>query len=177
MCSGDGPAVGPREVPFSGPDRADHLSWSPQSRGAPPGRSGLEAEKVLRLTPGAIGELQFSGAFSDWDPDALAAYVECGFQGESPVTLACRPEAEADIYRASNDHDTFERLGEIEIPVLILAGESSDTITPEFARTQATQFSSAGVEIVFDTGNFLPMEKPDLLADRVARIVRTFDHQ
>lgn len=115
------------------------------------------------------------GAFSNWDPEALAGYVDCGLQGEGPVALACKPEVEADIYRASNDHDTFERLGEIEIPLLVLSGQNSDTIAPEFARTQAAQFASAGVEIVPDAGHFLPMEKPDLVADRVARIAGTYE--
>ena len=109
-------------------------------------------------------------AFSDWDTRALTAYVNCGLEGKGPVTLACRPDVEADIYRASNDHDTFERLGEIDIPVLILAGEESDTMAPGFARIQAEQFVSAGVEIVPGTGHFLPMEKPDLVAERVSRI-------
>ena len=122
----------------------------------------------------ALENFRSRDAFSAWDPDALSAYVDCGLEGDGPVTLACEPEVEADIYRASNDHDTFERLGEVEIPVLILAGEESDTITPGFARTQASQFASAGVEIVSGTGHFLPMEMPGLVADRVARIVETF---
>lgn len=115
------------------------------------------------------------GAFAGWDPEALKAYVDCGLEGDGPVTLACKPDVEADIYRASNDHDTFERLGEVGIPVLILAGEESDTIAPHLARAQAEQFASAGVEIVSATGHFLPMEMPDLVADRVARIVETFE--
>lgn len=143
----------------------------------PPVEVASKRKRSFGSRQAALENFSSRGAFSDWDPDALAAYIECGFQGDDPVTLACRPEAEADIYRASNDHDTFERLGEIEIPVLILSGEESDTIAPEFAKVQAAQFSSAGVEIVRDTGHFLPMEKPDLVADRVARIVRTFDHQ
>lgn len=110
-------------------------------------------------------------AFPTWDHEALSGYVECGLDGDGPVTLACDPQVEADIYRASNDHDTFERLGQVDIPVLILAGGESDTITPDFARRQADEFGRAGVEIVPDTGHFLPMEKPDLVADRLSRIV------
>ena len=112
------------------------------------------------------------GAFAGWDPEALDAYVRCGLVGDGPVHLACDPEHEADIYRASNDHNTWERLGAIEIPVLVLAGELSDTTPPEFISRQAAQFPHAGLEIVPDTGHFLPMERPDLIAERVARVVQ-----
>lgn len=121
--------------------------------------------------PEARDNLVSKEAFAAWDPRALDAYVECGLVGDGPVTLACAPEVEADIYRASNAHDTWEHLGEIEVPVLILAGEGSDTTPPEFARRQAARFERAGIEIVPGAGHFLPMEKPGLVADRVRRLV------
>jgi len=113
-------------------------------------------------------------AFFNWAPSAVNAYVECGLVGEGSVELACDPEIEADIYRASNAHDTWERLGELEIPVLVLAGENSDPIPPEFAREQTARFRRAGLEIVPGAGHFLPMEKPDLVADRIQRLVAAF---
>lgn len=112
------------------------------------------------------------GAFARWDPEALEAYVQCGLVGDGPVHLACDPEHEAEIYRASNDHETWDRLADIEIPVLVLAGEMSDTTPPEFIRHQAAQFRHAGLEIVPGAGHFLPMERPDLVAQRVARVSR-----
>lgn len=118
----------------------------------------------------ALDNFASGGALAGWDQEALTAYVRCGFRGDGPVHLACPPEVEADVYRASNDHDTWERLDQIEIPVLILAGETSDTITPDFARTQAQRFPSAGIEIVAGAGHFLPMERPGLVADRISRI-------
>lgn len=111
-------------------------------------------------------------AFAAWDDEALDGYVSCGLLGDDPVELACDPIVEADIYRASSAHDTFDRLGGIEIPVLLLAGEESDTTPPEVTRMQADQFQRAGVEIVQETGHFLPMEKPGLVAERVARLVQ-----
>lgn len=110
------------------------------------------------------------GAFVDWDEAAFEGYIRCGLIGEGPVRLACEPAVEADIYRASGSHDTWDRLTQIEIPVLLMSGEHSDTISSEFSREQAAQFPRAGVEIVPDTGHFLPMEKPGLVADRVRRL-------
>lgn len=116
------------------------------------------------------------GAFEGWDEASFDGYIRCGLIGDDPVTLACEPEVEADIYRASGAHDTWEHLAEIEIPVLLMSGEHSDTISPEFAREQARRFTRAGVEIVPGTGHFLPMESPRVVADRVRRLVGATDN-
>jgi len=111
------------------------------------------------------------GPFAGWVDEAFDAYIDCGLIGEDEVRLACAPEVEADIYRAWRDHDTWDKLGSIDVPVLLMAGEHSDTITADHARAQAAQFPSAGLEIVPGTGHFLPMERPDLVAERVRRFV------
>jgi pimeloyl-ACP methyl ester carboxylesterase len=113
------------------------------------------------------------GAFVGWHRAAFDGYIRCGLLGDGPVRLACDPEVEADIYRASGAHDTWDRLPGIAVPVLLMSGENSDTISPELAREQASLFGRAGVEVVPDTGHFLPMERPDLVADRVRRLVET----
>ena len=108
--------------------------------------------------------------FSRWHPAALDGYVQCGLVGDGPVELACPPELEAEIFRASTSHGTWERLGEVEIPVLILAGDEGYPLPPDLFRAQAAQFPRAGVEIVPGVGHFLPMEKPELVAERVRRV-------
>ena len=118
----------------------------------------------------ALANFAERGAFSDWDDMALRGYVDCGFLGNDPIALACDPEVEAEIYETSNEHDTWDRLEEIEIPTVVLAGAHTDTIKPELARAQAA-LMGGGVEIVPDTGHFLPMERPDLIAQRTRRMV------
>jgi pimeloyl-ACP methyl ester carboxylesterase len=133
----------------------------------------VRRRKTFDSRAAALENFSSKDAFSGWDAAALEAYVRCGLVGDGPVELACDPDLEADVYRGSNAHETWERLGDIEIPVLILAGEASDTTPPGFARLQAAQFEKAGLEIVPDAGHFLPMEKPRLVADRVRRVVET----
>ena len=111
------------------------------------------------------------GAFVDWVEEAFDAYISCGLVGDGPVRLACSPALEADMYRASTAHRTWDLLGSIEVPVLLLTGELSDSITPDLARAQAAEFPSAGVEIVPGEGHFLPMTSPDLVAKRIMRLV------
>ena len=109
-------------------------------------------------------------AFARWHREAIEGYVECGLVGDGAVVLACEPETEADIYRSSFAHDTWEHLEAVEIPVLVMVGADSDTISEDHARELAARFPRAGLEIVADSGHFLPMERPDLVAERVARL-------
>lgn len=113
------------------------------------------------------------GAFEGWDEAAFDGYIRCGLRGEGPVTLACDPTVESEIYQGSNAHDTWGRVGDIDVPVLLMSGEHSDTISPELAREQAAQFGRAGVEIVPGAGHFLAMVSPDLVASRVRRFVES----
>lgn len=113
-------------------------------------------------------------AFSEWHPDAINGYVDCGLVGEEVVKLACDADVEAEVYRGSGAHDTWEHLGQLRVPALVLCGARSDTISEDLARSQAERMGGAGVEIVPDAGHFLPMERPRLVADRIRRLVEAF---
>jgi len=132
--------------------------------------ASLRRRRTFESREAARANFASKPAFANWSTDVMDGYVSCGLLGDGPVELACDPEIEAEIYIASNAHDTFERLGEIEIPVLLLAGEDSDTTPPEVTRMQAAQFERAGVEIVSGAGHFLPMENPGLVSERVQRL-------
>lgn len=149
----------------------------------PYGREGREAmamraerrQTTFESREAAADNFRGRGAFANWVDEAFDGYIECGLVGEGEVQLACRPEVEADIYRAWRDHDTWDKLTSIDIPVLVMAGEDSDTITPGFAREQADRFPRAGLEIVPGCGHFMPMEQPGMVADRIRRLVEVID--
>jgi len=109
--------------------------------------------------------------FSSWDRLALDGYVECGLvETDEGAELACRPLDEAEIYRAATQHGAWDLLGKVGVPVSVLAGESSATHTADFVRYLASQIPHCEFEIVPGTGHFLPMEMPELLANRIGRI-------
>ena len=109
--------------------------------------------------------------FSAWHPAALDGYVDCGLvETAGGAELACRPADEAAIYRAATRHGVWDLLGKVESPVTILAGGDSETHNVDFVRRLASQIPTCDYEIVPDTGHFLPMEMPEVVAERIGRI-------
>jgi pimeloyl-ACP methyl ester carboxylesterase len=109
--------------------------------------------------------------FSRWHRAALEGYLDCGLiDTEAGCALACAPEDEAEIYRASTAHGVWERMSELQPPTLIMAGELSDTHPPHFVESLAARPQRSGFELVMGTGHFLPMEKPDLVVRRIQAI-------
>lgn len=131
----------------------------------------LKRKRQFTSREAALENFRSRPAFSRWHPAALSGYVEEGLSDNAyGVGLACSPEVEAEIYRGSRAHRTWERLGEVSAPVLVMVGADSDTIDPGLAGEMTTSIPRAGLEIVADTGHFLPMERPDLVAKRAGRV-------
>jgi pimeloyl-ACP methyl ester carboxylesterase len=109
--------------------------------------------------------------FSAWDPMALDGYIDCGFIETSQGTeLACHPSDEAEIYRAATKHAVWDLLPTVDPPVTVLAGSASDTHPVAFVERMGSRIRRFEYEIVPDTGHFLPMEMPEVVADRIRRI-------
>jgi pimeloyl-ACP methyl ester carboxylesterase len=108
-------------------------------------------------------------AFSGWDPRSLDAYVSGGLeQREGAWWLKCPPWAEAEVYRTATVHGAWDRLGEVGVPVLVVAGQRSDSHGAAFMERMTGMLPKARSEVVADAGHFLPMERPDRLAELVA---------
>ena len=107
-------------------------------------------------------------------PDALAAYVDCGFaddeqSGRGAVRLKCRRDSEAAMYRQGLAHDGFSRLGEVGCDVVVaLAGDSS-AIGADVARAQVAALPHGRLEVFDDLSHFGPLEDPDAVAAAVLR--------
>jgi pimeloyl-ACP methyl ester carboxylesterase len=71
----------------------------------------------------AIANYASKPPMAAFDPDALDAYVRHGFRQEGDhVRLKCDPETEAQTFDNSGTHTTWDRLGDIEVPVVVVAG-------------------------------------------------------
>jgi pimeloyl-ACP methyl ester carboxylesterase len=122
----------------------------------------------------AAARLNFANktVFTRWDGRSMDAYVQGGLiEQDGEWLLRCRPEHEAEVFRGGSDHGAYERLNEIQPPVLLMAGEHSDTHDQEFMDDLRSRLPHASVAIVPDTGHFLPMERPELVADLVVEFL------
>lgn len=108
--------------------------------------------------------------FSSWDERSLRAYVEYCFREEGEVwSLKCRPEVEADVYRAATAHGAFARLGEIQAPVLVIVGAETTTYPQGYAMELAARFAEGSLHSIERGSHFLPMEHPARVAEEVIR--------
>jgi len=109
--------------------------------------------------------------FGRWDERVLDRYVTGGLKESADGwSLRCLPEHEAEVYRGGPAHGAYDRLDEINAPVLLLAGEHSATHGYEFVDELRSRLSEGSSVIVPEAGHFLPMEKPD----EVARLIAGF---
>ncbi|MEX1004757.1 MAG: alpha/beta hydrolase [Acidimicrobiia bacterium] len=128
----------------------------------------LRRRAVFESRAGVEASYSSKPPFAAWDVDALAGYLDGGFiEDHGQVRLACQPTAEAAVFAASAVHAAWERIGEITIPVTILYGADTDTFEAGHAEVMGQRFANAVVESVPDTGHFLPMERPDVVAAAV----------
>jgi len=101
-------------------------------------------------------------------PEALRWYVDEGFaDAEGGVTLKCRPEDEAEVFRFGATNGAFERLGELDLPVTIAQGGVPDPGPGSAAPAQAAAITGGRLVVAEGLGHFGPVQDPDLVASQV----------
>jgi pimeloyl-ACP methyl ester carboxylesterase len=105
-------------------------------------------------------------------PEALRAYVRYGFAAsDGGVRLKCRGEEEAEMYRMSSVHATFQRLAEIDCPVVVAHGSRSASPAAAFAEPVAGALRRGRVEGFPELGHFGPLEDPARVGEAIARFL------
>ncbi|HYD10915.1 MAG TPA: alpha/beta hydrolase, partial [Acidimicrobiales bacterium] len=119
----------PMEVP-QGDDQSNPLAAGARKR-----------REVFDSKDDAYANFSSKPPLSTLHPDALRAYVDHGFADEpdGTVRLKCRPESEAQVYEMGRTHGAWSRLGEVWCPVVVAAGSTTTSVTPELARMQVEQ--------------------------------------
>ena len=102
---------------------------------------------------------------------ALHAYVDHGFRptGRGTIELKCAPESEARTFENGGSHRTFERLGEITCPVLVLAGRDRAQGPGAIAEAIAEALTRGMFQSFDQLSHFGPMEDPAEIANEIAR--------
>jgi 3-oxoadipate enol-lactonase len=64
-------------------------------------------------------------------------------------------------FEACNAFDVLERLGEIQVPLLALSGESDAMVPPKFSQAAADRVSGGEARIIAGAGHLLFIERPE----------------
>lgn len=102
-------------------------------------------------------------------PEALRAYVDGGFADteDGMVMLRCQSEHEARVYEMGGEHDTFTRLDQLKLPVLVL-GTTPEPFGPSaFAERVADAIPNGSYRCIEGIGHFGPLRDPALIAGLV----------
>lgn len=112
-------------------------------------------------------------SFAAWEPAALELYVAEGLgdRADGGVELKCPREVEATIFENNTSVDSMELASKLETPTTVVWASRGRFPREHFenltARMQRGEVRDA------DTGHFVPMENPSLVADEVLRAQRS----
>jgi pimeloyl-ACP methyl ester carboxylesterase len=112
------------------------------------------------------------GAFTD---ESLRAYVEGGFTlgDDGHVHLKCRPEHEAATFEMGHGHRTWDVLGDITIPVWVVAGAPQVGQPSSLSAAIADRLAAARYVQIDDMDHFGPMTHPAEMAQIISDFADT----
>lgn len=109
------------------------------------------------------------GAFRSWSRTQIADYVEGGLRATpaGEVTLACTPEWEASNFRTHN-YDPWAAFAASRCPIDIRKAEDASTCRTDGHEAELTASGRIRIEVIPGTSHFLPMERPDVVAQALS---------
>lgn len=141
---------------------------TPQRRLDGPMSAVARRRRRVFASRSAARERFCSGPFADWASEALDAYLDGGFRDtERGFELKCAPEVEADFFMEGSNHDTWDIVGEIEIPVTLVATDRSTTHTGTYLSALVERFPNVELVLLDNAGHLVPMEDPHRVADLI----------
>ncbi|MFP6599873.1 MAG: alpha/beta hydrolase [Deltaproteobacteria bacterium] len=108
--------------------------------------------------------------YGTWTQEALEAYISAGCfeRPDGMVELLCPGRIEAQVYEQAPMFDALSRLSRLELPCLVVRGQTSGSFPEERAAKALAAMTDARLVTVADTTHFVPMERPDELARLIA---------
>ncbi len=108
--------------------------------------------------------------YGTWTQEALEAYISAGCfeRPDGMVELLCPGRIEAQVYEQAPMFDALSHLSRLELPCLVVRGQTSGSFPEERAAKALAVMTDARLVTVADTTHFVPMERPDELARLIA---------
>jgi pimeloyl-ACP methyl ester carboxylesterase len=133
----------------------------------------LKRKRVFDSVEAMVSNFDHKPPYSAWRKDILLDYCEFGTRPtrDGRRELKCAPEIEAKLYETAAEFDGLQRILQSKIPLLIMFGARSDSLGATLSGKIANQLKTAQVIDVPDTGHFMPMEKPEYVADQAVKFL------
>jgi pimeloyl-ACP methyl ester carboxylesterase len=102
-----------------------------------------------------------------WSPDAAPPLTELGRQ----ALREAGPDVLWADFTACDQFDVMERLGEIEVPTLVIGGRA-DQLTPvKYTRFLGEHIPGASMVIIEDAGHMVMLERPAEAAEALGEFL------
>ena len=126
---------------------------------------------VFESFDAAIANYASKPPMSAFEPDALDAYVRHGFrQDGDSVRLKCDPSTEAATFEHGGTHTTWDLLGGIDVPVVVVAGTTEEMRPSAIAAAVADQLPQGRFVRDESMDHFGPMTHTGEIATLIAEL-------
>jgi pimeloyl-ACP methyl ester carboxylesterase len=162
-------AVLAEPVIFESPD-APELGWR-----NPFIERTLKRRRIFESIDAMFANFESKPPYDTWDKQILRDYCEFGTRpnDDGKRELKCSPEIEAKFYETARDFDGLGRILRCTTPLLVIFGARGDSLGASLSGKVAQQLKNGRVIDVPNTGHFLPMERPDYVADQAIRFFKS----
>jgi pimeloyl-ACP methyl ester carboxylesterase len=82
-------------------------------------------------------------------------------------TAGCDPQVTAGDFRACDNFDVMDRLGEITLPILIISAEDDQLTPPKYSDFMEASIKGAVHCRIADAGHVVPVEQPEAVTEAI----------
>jgi pimeloyl-ACP methyl ester carboxylesterase len=128
----------------------------------------LKRRRVFESVDAMFANFDNKPPYDTWRKDMLRDYCEFGTRptADGRRELKCPPEIEAKYYQSAREFDGLGRILRADVPLLVMFGRNSDSLAATLSAKIAAQLRRGRVIDVPGAGHFLPMEKPEYVAEQ-----------
>jgi pimeloyl-ACP methyl ester carboxylesterase len=116
-----------------------------------------------------IAQYRSRPTFAKWTEETLRLYVEEGtfVRDDGQIELKCSGEIEGALFANSGGLPVWDVLPKIEVPVLVMRGETTDGFLAMAAEAVAGRAPDGRLETIALAGHLAPMERPEAVAQMI----------
>jgi pimeloyl-ACP methyl ester carboxylesterase len=116
-----------------------------------------------------IAQYRSRPTFAKWTEETLRLYAEEGtfMREDGQIELKCSGEIEGAIFSQSASLPVWDVLPQIEVPVVVTRGETTEGFLAMAAEAVAGRVQYGTLETIAGAGHLAPMERPQAVAEMI----------